>query len=275
VTYLPAAKTIGSAPTEFRYSAKENLPPVTSVEFTGGPLDPGLFAVAKQRLMGHPFSASYARSLSENDLDVIYQNHAYLRAHFADPQVTFLAGSNDSDPGAVKLVFTVVPGPTYSWHGTDWNGNTLYSSAELERHFGMKDGDLAAMDKISAGMDAIRAAYGQKGFIALSMSPKQSFDDAAHQVHYSFQLEEGNQYRMGVLTASGYDDKTAERIRKAWRLKPGDIYDASYLKEFGKKDFLEALSGSPAAVRSGRTSTSVRSNQATLTVDIAFSLSTN
>src|SRR4029077_9994934 len=194
VAYLPAAKTIGSAPTEFRYSAKENLPPVTSVEFTGGPLDPGLFAVAKQRLMGRPFSAAYARSLAENDLDVIYQNHAYLRAHFGDPQVTFLPGPSDSDPGAVTLVFTVVPGPMYSWHGTDWDGNIAYSSADLERYLGMKDGDLAAMDKISAGMESIRGAYGQKGFIAVGLSPKQSFDDAAHQVHYSFQLKEGSQY---------------------------------------------------------------------------------
>jgi outer membrane protein assembly factor BamA len=275
VTYLPAAKTIGAAPTEFRYSANGNLPPVTSVEFTGGPLDPGLFTVAKQRLMGHPFSAAYARSLSENDLDVIYQNHAYLRAHFGDPQVTFLPGSNESDPGAVKIAFTVVPGPQYSWHGADWDGNTTYSSADLERSLGMRDGDPAAMDKISAGLDAIRGAYGQKGYLVVNLSPKQTFDDAAHQVHYSFQIKEGSQYHMGVLTASGYDDKTAERIRNAWRLKADDIYDSSYLKEFGKKGLSEALSGSPAAVRSGRTSMSVRPNQATLTVDVTISLSAN
>jgi outer membrane protein assembly factor BamA len=275
VSYLPAAKTIGAVPTEYRYSVKGNLPLVTSVEFTGGPLDPELFTVPKQRLTGRPFSAAYAHSVAENDLDVIYQNHAYLRAHFDDPQVTFQSGSNDSDPGVVKLVFTVVPGPQYSWHGAEWGGNATYSTADLEHYLGMKDGDPAALDKISAGMDEVREAYGAKGYIAASLAPKQSFDNAARQVHYSFQIKEGSQFHMGVLTVSGFDDKSAERIRKVWRLKAGDIYDASYLKEFGKKGLPEALSGSPAAVRSGRISMSMRPNQNTTAVDIDVSVSTN
>jgi outer membrane protein assembly factor BamA len=275
VTFLPAAKRIGSIPTEFRYSATDNLPPVTSVEFTGGPLDPALFGVAKQRLMGRPFSAAYAHSLAENDLDVIYQNQAYLRAHFGDPQVTFLPSPNNSDPGGVKLMFIVVPGPMYAWHGADWAGNSAYSSADLEHFFGMKDGDPAGLDKISAGMDAVRVAYGQKGYIVASLSPKQNLDDAARQVRYSIQLKEGNQYRMGLLTVSGFDDSTAGRIRKAWRLKAGDIYDASYQKEFIRKDLSGALSGSPAAGRVGRISMSQHPNQDTLTVDMAISLSAN
>ena len=35
VNYLPASRTLGTAPTEFRYSASGNLPPVASVEFNG------------------------------------------------------------------------------------------------------------------------------------------------------------------------------------------------------------------------------------------------
>ncbi len=248
---------------------------MTSVEFTGGPLDPGIFAVAKQRLMGRPFSLAYAHSLAENDLDVIYQNQAYLRAHFGDPQVTFLPGPNGSDPGGVKLVFTVVPGPMYSWHGADWAGNAAYSSADLEHFLGMKDGDPAALDKISAGMDAVRGAYGQKGYMVASLSPTQNFDDVARQVRYSLEIKEGHQYHMGALTVSGFDDQISDRIRKAWRMKAGDIYDTSYPKEFGRKGLTGALSGSPAAGRLGRISMSQHPNQDALTVDMAISLSAN
>jgi outer membrane protein assembly factor BamA len=234
-----------------------------------------LFAVAKQRLIGHPFSSAYASSLAENDLDVIYQNHAYLRAHFGDPQVAFLPGSNDSDPGSVKLLFTVVPGLLYAWHGADWDGNAAYTSADLDHSLGMMEGEPAAQNKISAGMDAVREAYGRKGYIAVSISPKQNFDDAARQVHYSFQLKEGNQYHLGAFKVSGYDDKTAERIRKSWQLKPGDVYDASYLKEFGKRGLPGALADSPAAVKAGHPSLSTRPNNETSTVDVDISLSAN
>ena len=274
VSYIPASRTLGKAPDEFRYSAIGNLPPVASVEFSGGPLDPAIFATPKQRLMGHPFSAAYARSLIQNDLDVIYQNHAYLRAHFNDPQVSLVPGPNDSDPGTVSLVFTVIPGPVYAWHGADWDGNTVYPSAELDRDLGMKDGDPAALDKISAGMDAIREAYGVKGYMAVRLSPKQNLDDATHQVRYSFHLNEGSQYHMGTLSVTGTDDKTAERIRNLWRLKSGEIYDSSYLKEFGEKGLADALSGSPATTRSARVSMSVHP-QNTLNVDVTISLSTD
>src|SRR5258708_38494220 len=54
VTFLPAAKKIGTIPTEFRYSAKDNLPPVASVEFIAGPPGPGLFACAKSGLRRAP-----------------------------------------------------------------------------------------------------------------------------------------------------------------------------------------------------------------------------
>jgi outer membrane protein assembly factor BamA len=275
VGYIASAKSIGSPPTEYRYSAKENLPPVTSVEFVGGPLDPSQFAVAKQRLMGHGYSAAYSHALAENDLDVTYHNQAYLQARFSDPQVTFQPGASDSDPGSVKLVFTVVPGPVYAWHGADWNGNTVYATPDLDRLLAMKEGDIAAMDKITAGMEAIHAAYGQKGYLAVSFSPNRTLDEAARQVRYSFLLKEGAQYHMGVLTVTGFDDKTAERMQKSWRLKSGDVYDTSYPKDFGKKELPEALSGSPAAVRSGRLSMSVRQNANSLTVDVTISISGN
>jgi outer membrane protein insertion porin family len=225
--------------------------------------------------MGHPFSSAYARSLAENELDVIYQNHGYLRAHFGDPQVAFTPGSSDSELGSVKLVFNVVPGLLYAWHGADWDGNAAYSSADLDHSLGMVEGEPAAQNKISSGMDAVREAYGRKGYISVTLLPKQNFDDAARQVHYSFQLKEGNQYHLGALAVSGYDDKTIERIRKSWQLKPGDVYDASYLKEFARKSLPGALAGSPATVKGGVPRLLTRPNRDTSTVDVDISLSAN
>ena len=269
VSYLPAAKFLGAPPTEFRYSAAGNLPPIASVEFTGGPLPLNLFDMPKQRLMGRPYSFAYSHSLVQNELDVIYQNHAYLRAHFSDAQVTFVPGASGADPGTVKLLFIVTPGVLYTWSAADWNGNSAYSSADLERYFGMKTGEPAAADKISAGTDAVREAYGKKGYIALKLTPQQNFDDATHQVHYSFQVNEGAQYHMGAFVVAGYDDSTAEQVRKMWKLNAGDVYNASYLREFINKTV-----PAPRTSESGKThlNTSIRPNPSTLAVDVTLSV---
>ncbi len=275
VTYLPAARALGAAPTEFRYSASRNLPPVTSVEFSGGSLSDELFAVQEQRLIGRPFSAAYSHSLAENDLTVVYRNHAYLRAQFDDPQVTFQPSQNESDPGSVRLVFHVSPGPQFMWHGADWIGNKVYASADLDRHLAMKEGEPAAADKISAGLDAVREAYGKVGYIAMALSSKPSLDDASRQVRYSFELAEGAQYRMGSFKVEGYDSQTAERIGKTWQLKPGEVYDASYPKEFMKKGVPAPANLSPAAAKTGKLSLATRLNKDQLVADVVLAYSTN
>jgi outer membrane protein assembly factor BamA len=274
VTYLPASKSPSEPPTEFRYSANGNLPLVTSVEFAGGPLDPALFNLAKQRLVGQPFSMAYSRLVAEKDLDSIYRNHAYLKAHFSDPKVTFAEGSSQGDAGSVKLVFTVTPGIEYNWHGADWSGNSAYAAADLDGFLEMEERTPAALDRILAGMDSVADAYGKKGYIAAKIVPTQSFNDAAGQVRYSFDVSEGKQFRMGTLTVSGYDNGTADRIRKAWRLKSGDIYDSSYPKAFGRMDLRDALAANQAGTTTGHISIATTPNADALTVDVSVSLST-
>jgi len=269
VIYRPSGQ-IGKPPTEYLYAAEGDLPTVKSVEYAGGPIDQTAFSVATQRLLGHPFSVTYTRLLADNDLTVIYRNHGYLSAHFADAKQTFAPGASSTDSGSVSVVFTVTPGLQYTWRGADWTGNQNYSGADLDQFLGMKAGDIAAADKISAGVDAIREAYGKKGYIATKLSPNQAFDDSAKQVHYSFEILEGSQFRMGMVTHSGADDKVADKVRKAWRLKPGDVYDASYAREFMKKDYYAAIAGSPLDSPSAHPSVSIRPNLNTLMVDVTI-----
>jgi len=261
---------LGKPPTGYLYAAEGEMPTIKSVEYAGGPLDQTIFSVATRRLLGRPFSAAYARSLADSDLTAIYQNLGYLRAHFADARWTFAPGESSTESGSVRVVFTVTPGLQYVWSGTDWAGNQTYSGADLDQLLGMKAGDIAAADKIAAGVDVIREAYGRKGYIAANLSPNQVFDDATKQVHYSFKILEGSQFHMGVVAVSGADDKVADRIRKAWRLKTGDVYDSSYMKEFMKKDYFAAIAGSPLASPSAHPSISIRPNANTLTVDVVI-----
>jgi hypothetical protein len=37
---------------------------------------------------------------------------------------------------------------------------------------------------------------------------------------------------MGELEFRGIDNSLTDRLRAAWKLRPGDVYDATYLKEF-------------------------------------------
>jgi hypothetical protein len=43
---------------------------------------------------------------------------------------------------------------------------------------------------------------------------------------------EGAVFHMGELEFRGLDNNFTARLRSIWKLRPGDAYDATYLKEF-------------------------------------------
>ena len=57
-------------------------------------------------------------------------------------------------------------------------------------------------------------------------------DEAASAVRYELVVTEGSVYRMGELEFRGIDNSLTAKLRAAWKIRPGDVYDATYLKEF-------------------------------------------
>ncbi len=49
---------------------------------------------------------------------------------------------------------------------------------------------------------------------------------------YHLVVQEGALYRMGELQFRGLDNNLTARLRAAWKIRPGEVYDATYLKQF-------------------------------------------
>jgi outer membrane protein assembly factor BamA len=47
-------------------------------------------------------------------------------------------------------------------------------------------------------------------------------------------VDEGAQYQMGDLDLTGVDEKTKAKLQETWSLKPGQPYDAAYVRTFLK-----------------------------------------
>ena len=45
-------------------------------------------------------------------------------------------------------------------------------------------------------------------------------------------VKEGSLYHMGELAFRGLDNSLTAKLRNAWKIRPGDVYDASYLSEY-------------------------------------------
>ena len=58
------------------------------------------------------------------------------------------------------------------------------------------------------------------------------FDDPTGTVVIRLSVNEGFQYHMGELEFRGLDNGLTAKLREAWKIRPGEVYDATYLEEY-------------------------------------------
>jgi outer membrane protein assembly factor BamA len=212
--------------------------------------DPGIRSQASS-LTGKPFSRLAVEKAVYLQLRQLYLSHAFLRSNFGTPQAE-LSG-NPQNPLPKKDIVVVVPiqpGASYNWGGATWSGNHIFSSADLDNV--VKTEDLAPAQpadgmKIQALWDSLRAAYGHRGYLDAQVEPAENFDDSSHQVSYRVGITEGIQYHMGNLVLSGLNVESEQRIRQAWHLAQGQVFDQAFYEDFLARGIAEALKGLPAA----------------------------
>ena len=132
----------------------------------------------------------------------------------------------------------------------------------------LKPDEVANARKIDDGWQTVRKEYGKKGYIDARLVPDPSFDDASAHVRYHVSVSEGQLFRMGTFQAVGLPAELAGLLSQKWRLKAGDVFDASYIEEFTKKD---AASVIQSTIKPGtKLSFTNTPNREQHTVDVIF-----
>jgi outer membrane protein insertion porin family len=208
-------------------------------EFPGaGASELPLLQAAAERLVDREYSRDYMANVIAHALLPIYRKLGYLKASFATPQpkVVKLAASESNDnkqpPTFVDVIFPVTPGIQYKVTEWNWAGNTAISNELLQPLLHAKAGQLADMVQLENDLHAVQELYGSRGYVTATIKADAQFDDDDRTVVYLLKVNEGSLYHMGELEFRGIDNNLTARLRAAWKLRPGDVYDATYLKQF-------------------------------------------
>jgi outer membrane protein insertion porin family len=177
-------------------------------------------------------------SFIERALLPIYHEHGYLKASCAPPQPRVVKpaaseSSGNRQPATfVDVTFPVTPGIQYKLTRWEWSGNKEIPTDTLEPLLHAKAGQTANTGQVGDDLRAVQELYGSRGYVAATIKANVQFDDAAGTAAYQFDVREGPVYHMGELEFRGLDNNLTARLRAAWKLRPGDVYDATYLKQF-------------------------------------------
>ncbi|HWX39087.1 MAG TPA: POTRA domain-containing protein [Candidatus Sulfotelmatobacter sp.] len=179
-------------------------------------------------IKGPPYSLFAAEVFDYEQVRPLYAAKGLLRAKIGPPQANLVPDMYDPKESAIELSIPIAPGPVYSWKGVSWQGNQTLPSPELDASIELKAGDVADGMKIESQWQKIENEYGQRGYIDMKLDAEPQFDDAAHQISYRVKISEGSQYHMGEMVITGLSVEAERRLREAWQIAPGQVFDDGY-----------------------------------------------
>jgi outer membrane protein assembly factor BamA len=211
--------------------------PIRGIHFAG--VDQkflGSLSSASKELLHQDFSRLTIREYEHGFFLPVYQEKGYLRADFGEPTVESVVPGKTAASLEVTVLIPVVEGRAYKWKGAEWHGVHALPTDKLIESLGQKTGEPANLPKFDRGVDAARGSYEKSGYLEAEIQVKQIFQESDGTVAFDISVIEGEQFRMGGLEISGLPVAATDTLRKAWKLKPGEIFDESYFAEFVSKE---------------------------------------
>lgn len=153
------------------------------------------------------------------------QNEGYL-----DAKVTTEITPSPKNKDRIIITFTADKGEVYSLGTVSLEGETLFPEEVLRKKAGLLTGDVYSPEAVQNAATAIRNMYGAKGYIDAAVIPinkPSSSNEYTYDV--TFRIEEGKQYRVGMIDVVGNTRTDTSVILHETLLEPGAIFDTTLL----------------------------------------------
>ena len=148
---------------------------------------------------------------------------------------TFLDTSNPGEPGYI-VAFEVYEGPQYHIRNVTWEGNTVYTDAQLAASLGIEAGDRYNGTKLQQNLYANRNAtdvsslYMNKGYMTFRVQPTLRVTPGDSLDVY-LDVVEGDVYAFGSIVIAGNDRTKDHVVRRELYTLPGQTFSRDAIQE--------------------------------------------
>ena len=190
------------------------------------------------------FAKTYDATKLEEDTERVrneYQNRGFFKVLVQDPKTEihdtghagFHAPLIQKGLGkAVDITMPIEEGERYKLASITFKNNkAITNSKALRGLFPIKDGDIFSREKIGKGLENLRKAYGEFGYINFTSVPDTKFDDEKKLINLEIDVDEGKQFYVRRIEFQGNTTTRDKVIRREVALEEGSVYN-SRLWEF-------------------------------------------
>jgi outer membrane protein insertion porin family len=186
------------------------------------------------------FENLFARTFDATKLDEdtervrqAYRDQGYFKALTSEPttNVRDAGGINPftlrpSRGKRIDILMPVEEGDRYRLGGITFTGNKEVSNVKILRsQFAQKDGEFFNASLFGKGLEQLRKAYGELGFINFVGTPNPRVDEAKKLVYLDIEIDEGKPFYVSRIEFSGNTITRDKVIRRELLLEEGQRYN--------------------------------------------------
>ncbi|WP_188759300.1 outer membrane protein assembly factor BamA [Edaphobacter acidisoli] len=248
-TIVTQVKTIPPAYVNITFNIKEGpTVKVGKIEFQGNQQVSSRVlrrAMVNSRPIGIPHSIIlenlFARTFDESKLDEdtervrqAYRDRGYFKALTSTP-ITHVRDAGGLNPFTLRpskgkridILMPVEEGARYRLGTITFKGNKAVTNTKVLRaQFAMKDGDWFDAGKFGKGLEQLRKAYGELGYINFTGTPIPTIDDVHKVINLEIDIDEGKPFYVSRIEFTGNTITRDKVIRRELLLEEGQLYNS-------------------------------------------------
>lgn len=160
-----------------------------------------------------------------------WQDQGYFKAQVGGNARTLTSNAVGQ---RVAISMEVEEGPQYRFGEIILKNNKAIADLGFLRGlFPIQRDEIVSREKIANGLENLKNAYGELGYINYTPVPTPSFDEENRIVSFNIEIDEGKQFHIGGITVFGVDDSTRQEILKEF--PKGQIYSEGNFRKFLKR----------------------------------------
>jgi len=242
-------KDIPPASVQVNFNIKEGpTVKVGNIKFVGNQHLSGLIlrrAMKNLKPIGIPYSLifedifpqTYDASKLEEDTERVrlaYRDKGYANAAIEEPrtQIRDEGGLNwftfrPNKGKRIDILMPVEEGARYRLGSITFTGNkAVTNSKALRATFALKDGDWFNATLLQKGIENLKKAYGQLGYVNFGVIPKPIYDDQKKTVTLDLDIDEGKPFYVSRIEFQGNTITRDKVIRRELMLDEGSVYNS-------------------------------------------------
>jgi outer membrane protein insertion porin family len=243
-------KTIPPASVQVNFNIKEGpTVKVGEIKFTGNEHLSGLVlrrSMKNLKPIGIPysiflenlFSQTFDATKLEEDTERVrfaYRDRGYYNAAIEEPktQIRDQGGLNwftfrPNKGKRIDILMPVEEGARYRLGSITFTGNKAVSNVRaLRSTFAVKDGDWFNATLVGKGLENLKKAYGQLGYINFGAAPTPTYDEAKKTVSLKIDIDEGKPFYVSRIEFTGNTITRDKVIRRELMLEEGNVYNSN------------------------------------------------